>query len=270
MRTPRFLVLTVAGGIVATTMSFLAAPAFATDYTASGSLRFNAPNGVSVTNRHFAHTGCVTPNATQGLDAYVFAVPSAYAVDGATFTLSASSDTVHDFGAYIYNSDCSLDRKVVTAETFDLTSRLGPDDTYIVVYSATGSDIALSLTVTPPTTTTYYDEGAIASSAPTGVSATDTEFGATCQYPPASQGTDGFVFRIPASAAAAGSLVTIANVPTNALHNFVAAFYDSSCGFLRLIDDTSSTEVSFTAGSTDAYVSVWSTSGSNLLPELTI
>lgn len=270
MRTPRLLVLTVAGGIVATTMSFLAAPAFATDYTASGTLRFNAPNGVSVSNRHFAHTGCATPNATQGLDAYAFAIPSANAVDGATVTISASSDTVHDFGAYIYNSDCSLDRKVVTAETFDLTTRLAPDDTYVVVYSATGSNISFSLTVSPPTTTTYYDEGAIASSAPTGVSATDTAFSATCVYPPASQGTDGFVFPIPATAAAAGSTVTIANVPTNALHNFVAAVYDSSCGFLRLLDDTASTELSFTAGPTDAYVSVWSTSGNNMLPELTI
>lgn len=268
MRKP--FAMTIAAGIVASGLSFLAPPALATDYTASGTIAHAATTDVSATNLHFQHTGCDVSLATQGLDAYAFELPSAYAVDGATVTFAAPASEVHDFGAYVYNSDCSLDRKVVTPESFDLTTHLGPDDTYFVVFSETGSNVPVSLTAQEPTTTTYYDEGSFTTSAKTGTSVADTEFSLTCSLPPASQGTDGFVFPIPASAASAGSTVTIASNPTSALHDFTAAVYDADCGFLRLVDDTSSFDLSFTAGSTDAYVSVWSASGANLWAELTI
>jgi hypothetical protein len=262
--------MTVAAGIVASGLSFLAPPALATDYTASGTIQNAATTDVSATNLHFRARHCRPSLATQGLDAYAFAIPSTYAVDGATVTFSAPSSVVHDFGAYVYNSDCSVDRKVVTPESFDLTTHLGPGDTYFVVFSETGSNIPVSLTAALPTDTTYYDEGAFLTSAKTGVSATDTEFSASCTLPPTSQGTDGFVFPIPASAAGAGSTVNIKSAPTTATHDFVAAVYSSDCSTVRLIDDTSSTDLSFTAQSTDAYVSVWSATGINLWPELTI
>jgi hypothetical protein len=260
--------MTVAGGIIAASASFLTTPAFATDYTASGLIQRAAPTDVSVTNLQFQNTDCDTALSTQGLDAYAFEIPAAYAVDGTTVTLTAPNTAPRDLHAYVYNSDCSFDRKVVTAATFDLTTHLAPDDTYLVVFSETGANIAVSLTAALPTTTTYYDEGAILRNATTGVSVTDTEFSLTCAAPPLSQGTDAWVFPIPASAA--GSTVTIANVPTAQLHDFQASVYDSDCGFLRTLDDASSSELSFTAGSADAYVSVWSTSGANLWPELSI
>jgi hypothetical protein len=259
--------MTVAGGIVAASASFLT-PAFATDYTAAGLIQRAAATDVSATNLQFQATGCDTALSTQGLDAYVFEIPSTYAVDGTTVTLTAPATAPRDLAAYVYNADCSFDRKVVTAATFDLTTHLAPDDTYLVVFSETGANIAVSLTATLPATTTYYDEGAVLRNATTGVSATDTEFSLTCAAPPASQGTDAWVFPIPASAA--GSTVTIANVPTAQLHDFQASVYDSSCGFLRTLDDATSSDLSFTAGSADAYVSVWSTTGANLWPELSI
>jgi hypothetical protein len=268
VRTSRLFATTLAGGIVAATASFLSTPAFAADFTASGTITHAAPTDVSATNLQFQHTGCDTSLATQGLDGYAFAIPAAYAVDGTSVTVTAPPTGARDLGAYVYNSDCSFDRKVVTPATFDLTTHLGPGDAYLVVFSENGANIALSLTATLPTTTTYYDEGAILRAATGGVSATDTDFSLTCTAPPASQGNDGWVFPIPASAA--GSTVTIASVPTSALHDFHAAVYDSSCGFLRTIENATSADLSFTAGASDAYVSVWSTSGANLWPELTI
>lgn len=266
MRIPRFFATTVAVGIVAATASFLATPALASDYTASGTIQNSTPTDVSLTNLEFQQTGCDTGLATQGLDGYVFEIPAAYAVDGATVSLTAPSTAPRDLGAYVYNSDCSFDRKVSTARTFDLTTHLAPDDRYLVVYSGNGGNIAVSLTASLPTTTTYYDEGAIAESIPAGISVTDTEFSFDCVAPPASQGVDAWVFPIPASAV--GSTVTIASVPPAALHNFHAAVYDSDCGLLQTLDDAASFDVSFTAGSADAFVSVWSTSGANLWPEL--
>lgn len=260
----------MAAGLVAGTMSFLAPPAFATSYTATGHISHGATTDVSATNLQFQHTGCDTSLATQGLDAYAFEIPSTHAVNGAIATVSAPSTDVHDFGIYVYNADCSFDRKVVTPATFDLTTHLADGDTYLVVISQTGSNIPVSLTVDPPADTLYYDEGSWLTSARTGISQADLEFSLTCTLPPASQGTDGFVFPIPASAASAGSTININSVPTSAAHNFIAAVYDSSCGFLRIEDDLTSNDLSFTAGSTDAYVSVWSTSGINLWAELTI
>ena len=262
--------MSMAAGIVAGTVSFLAPPALATSYTATGSISQAAPTDVSATNLQFQHTGCHTSLATQGLDAYAFEIPSTWAVDGAVATFSAPNTVVHDFGAYVYNSDCSYDRKVVTPATFDLSTHLAPGDTYFVIFSETGANISISLTVDPPATTTYYDEGSFLTNAKTGISATDTEFALHCSLPPRSQGTDGFVFPIPASAASAGSTVNINSIPSSAAHDFVAAVYDSTCSTVRIIDDTSSTDLSFTATATDAYVSVWSASGINLWAELTI
>jgi hypothetical protein len=268
VRSTRLFGMTVAGGIIAATASFLSPPAFAADYTASGTIQRATPTDVSVTNLQFQHSGCDTALSTQGLDAYVFEIPAAYAVDGTTVSLTAPSTAPRDLHAYVYNSDCSFDRKVATAATFDLTTRLAPDDTYLVVFSETGANIAVSLTATLPTTTTYYDEGAMLRNASTGVSVTDTDFSLECTSPPATQGTDAWVFPVPASAA--GSTVSIASVPLGALHDFQASVYDSSCGFLRLLDDTSSFDLSFTAGAADAYVVVWSTTGANLWAELSV
>jgi hypothetical protein len=256
----------VAGGIIAATAAFTA-PAFATDYTASGAIQRSAPTDVSVTNLQFQHT-CDTALSTQGLDGYVFALPSAYAVDGTTVTLTAPSTAPRDLAAFVYNSDCSFDRKVVTAATFDLTTHLGPDDAYLVAFSETGANIPVSLTASLPTTTTYYDEGAILRNASAGASVTDTEFSVTCAAPPVTQGVDAWVFPLPASAA--GSTVSIANVPAAQLHDFHAAVYASDCTLLRTLNDTTSFDLSFTAGSADAYVSVWSVTGANLWPELSI
>lgn len=267
MRTSRLLVLTVAGGIVAAAVPFLTAPAYATDYTASGTIQLAATTDVSVTNTRFGNSHCHA-FGVNGLDAYVFKIPATYAVDGATATFHADSSVVHDFGVYVYNSDCTFDRKNVTASSFDLTTHLGPNDQYFVVFSETGSNIPVALTVTPPANTTYYDEGAILESTPIGLAATDVEFSLACTLPPASQGTDAFVFPIP-SGTAVGTTVNINAVGALATHDFAAAVYNSDCSTARLITDASS-DLSFATESGDTYVSVWSLSGANLWPELTI
>ncbi len=260
-----FLVVYTASG-ANVTVSLTATLASPPPFTASATIERSAPNGVSVTDTEF-RTTCPDAPSTQGLDAFAFTLPAAYAVMWTTVSLTAPSTTVHDLGAYVYNSDCSLDRQVVTAATFDLTMTLGDDDTYLVVYSTSGANVPVSLTATVSANTGYISPGAILRSSPTGIPATDTEFTLTCPDAPASQGADAWVFTVPSGY---GTSATLTTYPSTATHDFTAYIYNSDCSFDRTVDSATSTDLAFALEADDGWVSVYSATGANIWVEFKV
>ncbi len=269
MRPFRHFTALVLTGLVAAAVPMLAGSASAADFTDSGTISRAASGGASVTNVHFANSGCTTAAQTQGLDAYAFTLPSGYNVMNTTVTLSTPSTVVHDLSAYVYNSDCTLDRNVQTPATFDLTMRLGDDDTYLVVYTTSGANITVSLTATQSTDTTYHSPGMIARNNGVGQPVTDLHFSFQCPDLPASQGVDGWIYALPAAAQGAGTTIDLTTYPSTATHDFDAFVYNSDCSFDRTESSSTSTDLSITLDSDDAFVSVFSETGANIWVELT-
>jgi hypothetical protein len=249
------------------TISLTAIPVTTPSYTAPGSLQHSVAGNVSATDQQWRHTCPATPQ-TQGLDAFVFALPAAYAVAGTTISLTAPSTSPHDFSASVYNGDCSFDRTAANASTFDLTFTLGAGDTYVVAYSSSGANIAVTLTATPPSTSTYSAPGSITRQATTGIGVTDTEFSLTCPDAPTTQGVDGWVFTLPAGSG--GLTATLTSTPRTATHDFTAYVYNADCSFDRTVDDTSSTDLAFLLDSNDGFASVITTTGANVNVTLTV
>jgi serine protease len=262
-------VVTGIGAVVAAVATpLLVGSASAAGYTASGTIQRAATGGVSATDTEFRNTTCPDLPSTQGTDAWVFALPSANAVAGTTVTLTAPSTAPHDLAVFVYDADCTYDRTVSTASSFDLALTLGADDTYLSVYSTSGSNIAVSLTATPgASSSTFSGQGSITRQNPTGVGVTDTEFSTTCPAMPKSQGVDGFVFKLPSSYAVAGTTVSVTATPTT--HDLAAYVYKADCTFDRTEDDAASTDLGFTLADGDTFLSVYSTTGANLTVNLT-
>ena len=123
----------------------LATPASAASYTASGSLLKPAPGGNPATDAEFS-LRCPTMPTQQSLDAHVFRLPAEYAVAGTTVSVTGTDSMgLHDLAAYVYKADCTYDRVVSDAASRELTVALAAGDTFLSVYSVTGSSIALSL-----------------------------------------------------------------------------------------------------------------------------
>ncbi len=263
----RLTAASLVGGLLLAAAPMFVQSASAVDYTATATIKRNAPNGVSVTDRQFRHTFCPVAPPTQDLDAHIFTLPAGYNGAGTTVTVTAPSTSVHDLGAYIYDYDagantCTLDHQIATPTSFDLSFTTNALDTFVVVYSMTGSNVAVTFTATPGTPTGQHAEGLITRQS-VGFGVTDTEFASTCLYPPASQGVDGWVFSLDNTSA------TTVNITADTLvaHDLVAFVYDASCTFLGQIDQSGSDDLSFTPGSTDKYYSVITLTGGNLLTE---
>ena len=143
----------------------LATPASAATYTASGSVLKPAPGGNPATDAEFS-LRCPTMPSQQGVDAYVFKLPAAYAVAGTTVTVTGT-DTLglHDLAAYVYKADCTYDRVVSDAASRELTIALANGDTFLSVYSVTGNSVALSLVAS---------NAAVSDPTPTGVNTSGT------------------------------------------------------------------------------------------------
>ncbi len=274
MRSSRSLAIaaTTIGGLLAAAVAvpLLATPASAATFTASGTIQRSTATGVSVTDSEFRSSTCPDAPSTQGTDAYVFTLPAAYAVAGTTVTLTAPSTGPHDLSAFVYQGDCRYDRTMSSASSFDLTLSLGTGDTFLSVYSTTGADVVVSLTATPPASSTYTAPGTLLRSSPTGVPATDTEFAfTTCPDAPTSQGTDGWVFTLPSSLAVAGTTVTVTATPATATRDLAGFVYKDDCTFDRAVDDAASFDLATTLAAGDTFISVYSTTGANITLALT-
>lgn len=104
----------------------------------------------------------------------------------------------------------------------------------------------------------YTATGSADAPSPVGFGVTDTEFVTACPDEPASQGTDGWVFILPATVAVAGTQVTITG-DDGAPTDVNAYVYDSSCGYLR--SETSAGALSFALKAGDRYLSVYTQLG---------
>ncbi|HEX8004295.1 MAG TPA: S8 family serine peptidase [Mycobacteriales bacterium] len=152
----------LSGAVVIAPM--LATPASAASYTASGTIQKPAPGGNPATDAEFSLRCPATPTQ-QGLDAWVFRLPSDYAVAGTTVSVTGSSGLgLHDLAAYVYKADCTYDRVVSDTASDDLSLTLLAGDTFLSVYTVLGAQVSVSLVasnpnVTNPTTTGVNTSG---------------------------------------------------------------------------------------------------------------
>jgi hypothetical protein len=111
----------------------------------------------------------------------------------------------------------------------------------------------------------YTATGTILKAAPGGLSATDTEFGVgSCPAAPASQGVDGWVFTLPAPAAA-GDKVSVTG--TSAAPFVLASYvYKNDCTYSRA-ETSGLNPLTLQAG--DRYLSVYAPVGANVTVTLT-
>jgi len=124
----------------------LATPAGAATYTASGTLLKPAPGGNPATDAEFT-LRCPGMPTQQGVDAFVFRLPAEYAVSGTTVTVTGTDSLgLHDLSAYVYKADCTYDRVVTDATSRELSIPLANGDTFLSVYTALGTQVALTLT----------------------------------------------------------------------------------------------------------------------------
>jgi serine protease len=150
----RQLLATIVSAAVAVTTAavvvpLLATPASAATYTASGSILKPSPGGNPATDAEFSLRTCPAMPSQQGLDAYVFRLPAEYAVAGTTVSLKGTDSLgLHDLVAYVYKADCTYDRVVSDASSRELTIALANGDTFLSVFTATGSEVAVDLAAT--------------------------------------------------------------------------------------------------------------------------
>lgn len=249
-----------------------AAPMFVTSasaLTSTATIKKNAPNGVSLTDRQFRHTFCPVAPPTQDLDAHIFDLGSIG--EGASVTVTAPSNVPHDLGAYVYSFDatagtCVLSYQVATPVSFDLAWTLdsddGADDRFVVVYSMSGANIPVTLTATAGTPTGQHSNGYIVRQS-VGIGATDTDFALSCPNAPTSQGTDGWIFALNAGLVGTATSVSITADAAQA-HDFIVFVYNSDCSFDRTLDNAGSFDITDTPDSDDAFYSVITTTGAGV------
>jgi subtilisin family serine protease len=145
--------LTAIGGLVTALVAvpLLATPAEA--YTASGTIVHPLPAGNGSTDAEF-NLKCPTMPLSQGVNGWVFDLPSSVATAGTVVGLLGSdSQNLHDIVTYVYKSDCTYSR-VENGPGKDLYVTLQAGDKYLSVFTANGVNVRVDLVApaTPPST----------------------------------------------------------------------------------------------------------------------
>jgi subtilisin family serine protease len=138
------------GGLVAATVLVPFATS-ASAYTATGSIVHAAPIGNGTTDLEFA-LKCPAMPLTQGVNGYVFDLPSTVATAGTVVGLTGSdAQNLYDISAYVYKSDCTYSR-VENGPAKDLYVTLAAGDKYLSVFTTNGANVSVTLTApaTPP------------------------------------------------------------------------------------------------------------------------
>ena len=102
----------------------------------------------------------------------------------------------------------------------------------------------------------YTATGSLLAASP-GSPATDLEFIATCPEMPSLQGTDAYVFALPADLAVTGAPVAVKASPAG--YNLSAFVYNADCTYDRLESPTPATDLAFALAEDDRFVSVYTT-----------
>ncbi len=151
------------------------------DYLASGMIDNPAPAGSVATDSEFQLT-CPDAPTQQGVDAYVFSLPTAVAVAGASVRVSGTDpagDT--NMGAFVYAADCSFSRVESPTDRLDITFALTATDRHLVVYTVdgVGTTAAVRVTQSGGSTATPTVTASPTSSASTGSSSSPSPTGST-------------------------------------------------------------------------------------------
>ena len=107
----------------------------------------------------------------------------------------------------------------------------------------------------------HTESGTISHPAPIGNHSTDIEFGLTCPDLPSTQGLNGWVFELPAPAAA-GDTVSVHGADALGVYDLAAYVYDSACAYQRV--ETAGKNLSLTLDAGDQFISVFTTNGTDV------
>ena len=136
----------LAATVVALPTPARAATAELEDFHGTGNVTMPSPV-VSVTEQEFAET-CAVPVTSQGVDAYIFELPSAYATASGKVTVRGSSVAPYDLDVWFWASDCRyLPTSGFVDGDPDETGSLPRDTRFIEVRAYTGVDVVVTLDV---------------------------------------------------------------------------------------------------------------------------
>ncbi|HVF04159.1 MAG TPA: S8 family serine peptidase [Frankiaceae bacterium] len=118
--------------------------------------------------------------------------------------------------------------------------------------------VTAATVLVPSPASAYTATGTISHPAPAGNHSTDIEFGLTCPSLPSTNGVNGYVFALPAPAAA-GDTASVHGSDTNSLYDLAAYVYKSDCTYDRV--ETAGKDLGLTLEADDQFISVFTTNG---------